>query len=85
MNKEKIRKEFYRKIRATLRTETNAKNKVITFNTLAKPVGAYSSKIINWTLTEIKKMDTKVRKLTTCHRMHHPRANIECFYVRREN
>ena len=29
-------------------------------------------------------MDTKVRKLITCHRMHHPRADIECMYVKRK-
>ena len=30
-------------------------------------------------------MDTKVRKLTTCHRRHHIRADIERLYVKREN
>ena len=30
-------------------------------------------------------MDTKVRKLITSHRMHHPRADIEHLYIKREN
>ena len=36
-------------------------------------------------LAEIKMMDTRVRKLITCHRLHHSRADIECPYVKREN
>ena len=30
-------------------------------------------------------MDAKIRKLMTCHRMHHPRADIERLYIKREN
>ena len=37
----------------------------------------YSFNIINWTFTEIKKMDIKVRKLIICHYMHYPRTEIE--------
>ena len=49
INKEKIKKEFSRRIRAILRTEVNAKNKVIAINSLAIPVMTYSLNIINWT------------------------------------
>ena len=46
----------------------------------------YNFNMINCKLAEIKKkMDTKVRKLITCHRIHHPRADIERHYVKREN
>ena len=38
INKEKLREEFYWKIRAELRTGLNAKNKVIAINTLAIPI-----------------------------------------------
>ena len=36
-------------------------------------------------LAEFKKMDTKFRKLITCYRMHCPRADIQCLYVKSEN
>ena len=65
------------RIRTILRTELNVK--VVAINTLlAIPVMTYSFGIINWVLAEIKQknMDTIVRKLITCHRMLHPRANI---------
>ena len=39
---------------------------------------------MNWTLSE-RNMDAKIKKLITCHRMHHPRADIECLNIKREN
>ena len=30
-------------------------------------------------------MDIKVRKQIKCHRMHHPRADIKCLYIKKEN
>ena len=30
-------------------------------------------------------MNTKDRKLITCHKIHHRRADIERFYIKREN
>ena len=72
------------KIRAILTTKLNTKTDVIAINTQAIPVMTYPFNIINWTLAEIKKIDTYDRKLI-CHRMHHPRADIECLYVEREN
>ena len=53
---------------------------------LISTVKRFNFNIINWTWTEIKKkMDAKVRKILTCHRIHHPRADIECLYIKREN
>ena len=36
-------------------------------------------------LAEKLKADVKVRKLITCYRMHHPRADTEHSNVKREN
>ena len=52
---------------------------------LAIPVVTNSFNVISWMLAEIKKMSTNVKKLITCHRMHHPRADIKHLYVKREN
>ena len=70
--KEKIRKECYRRVRAILKTELNSANRIEAINTLAIPVVTYSLNIINWTLPDIRKIDTKIRKLLTVNRMHHP-------------
>ena len=67
--KEKIRKECYRRVRAILKTELNSANRIEAINTLAIPVVTYSFNIINWTISDIKKIDVKIRKLMTCNRM----------------
>ena len=47
------------------------------------PVIQYSFPIINWTIQEIKRVDTKTRKLLTCNRAHHPKADIDRLYLKR--
>ena len=46
--KEKIRKECYRRVRAIIHTELNAKNKLEAINTLVIPVVTYNFSVINW-------------------------------------
>ena len=43
--KEKIRKQCYRRARATLKTELNSANRIEPMNTLAMPVVQYSFKV----------------------------------------
>ena len=52
--KEKIRKEYYRRIRLVLKSELNAINKIEAINTVATPDVTYSFNIINWTAEDIK-------------------------------
>ena len=82
--KEKIRKEYYRRVRLAIKSELNAANKIEAINTLAVPVVTYSFNIINWQMKEIKKMDTKTRKLMTTERMHHPKSDVERVYLPRK-
>ena len=81
--KEKIRKECYRRVRAILKTELNSAHRIEAINTLAIPVLTYSSNIVNWRRSEIKKRDTKIRKLMTCNRKHHPKADVDRLYIPR--
>ena len=81
--KEKIRKECYRRARAILKTELNPANRIEAINTLAIPVVTYSFNIVNWTQSDIKKIDTKIRKLMTCNRMHHLKADVDRLYIPR--
>ena len=53
--KEKIRKEYYGRVRIVLKTELNAANKFEAINTLAIPVVTYSFNIINWKTERYKK------------------------------
>ena len=79
--KGKIRKECLRRVGLILKTELNSKNKITAINSLAVPVVIYSFNIVNWNLTELRKLDTKIRKRFTCHRMHHPKSDVDRLYV----
>ena len=43
----------------------------------------YNFNIINWTIPEIRKLDTKIHKLLTCNRMHHLKADVDRLYITR--
>ena len=40
-------------------------------------------KDLNWNLSEVKKLNIKVRKMTKRHSMHHPKADIHRIYLPR--
>ena len=81
--KEKIRREYYRRVRMVLKSELNAANRFEAINTLAIPVVTYSFNIINWKLSDIKRLDTKTRKMLTMEKMHHPKADVDRLYLPR--
>ena len=82
--KEQIRKEYYRRVRLVTKSELNGSNKIEAINTLAVPVFTYSVNIVNWQMSEKRKLDTKTRKLLTMERMNHPKADVERMYLPRE-
>ena len=52
---------------------------------LAIPVITYSFNIIDWNLSEVKRLDIKVRKMMATHDMHHAKADIHRLYLPRSN
>ena len=82
--REKIWKECFRRMRSILKSELHARNRIDAINSLPLPVVTYSFTKINWSLTEIKKFDTKIRKLLTMHRMHHPKSDVNRLYLPRK-
>ena len=81
--KEKIRKEYFRRVRLILKSELNAVNRIEAINSLAIPVITYSMNIVNWQINDIKKLETKTRKFLTMYRMHHPKADVDRLYLPR--
>lgn len=57
--KKRLTHEYFRRIRAILKTEFTPKNKFTVISTLAAPVIQYSFEIIKWT----RKLDTKTTLL----------------------
>ena len=82
--KEKIRKECNR-VRSILRTELNGRNKMEAINSLGVPVVQYSFGIIDWKISDLKKIDTKTRKLLNMQKMLHHKADVEGLYIPRKD
>ena len=83
--KEKMRKEYYRRLRLVLGSELNAVNRTNAINTLAVPVVTYSFNIIKWTVEDLTKIDRKTRKLLTMGKMHLPKADKDRLYLPRKS
>ena len=75
--KEKVRKVYHGGVRLILKNELNAVNRIAAINSLAIPVITYSMNITNWKMNDLKKLDTKTRKLLTMYRMHYPKADVD--------
>ena len=74
-----------RRVRLILRTELNGRNKMEAINSLAVPVVQYSIGNIDWKISELKKIDTKTRKLLNMHKMLHPKADVGKLYLPRKD
>jgi hypothetical protein len=81
--KQKVRKEYYRRIRKVLESKLNGGNVVKAMNTWAVAAVRYTAGILDWTVDELKDMDRKTRKLMTMNRALHPKADVDRLYVRR--
>ena len=66
-----------------LKSQLNSANKLEAISTLAVPVVTYSFSIINWTLQELAKLDTKTRNFLTMYKMHHPKSDVDRLYLLR--
>jgi hypothetical protein len=82
--KGRLKKKYTGKLRMTLISELNAKNKTTEIGALAVPVLRYSFGIIKWRLEEIKQIGRKTRKVLTIYKMHHPKTVIDRLYVKRK-
>ena len=63
------------------KTELHSKNRITATNTLAILVITYSFNIIDWDLSEVKRLDIRIRKMMITHSMHHPKAGIHHLYL----
>ena len=73
--KERLKKECTKRLRLILKSELNAKNKIIEIGALAMPVLRFSFGIINWRLEEIRKIERETTKTLTMYKIHHPNAD----------
>ena len=70
--KEKIQKEYFRRLKTILKSKLNGGNTIKAINTRAVSIVRYGAGIIDWTKAELQHMDRKTRKLMTIYRALHP-------------
>ena len=79
--KVKIRKEYKRRLKLVLKSELNARNKIVAMNTLAVPVILYSYGVIDWKLDEIHDLDRWTRKQQCMNQMIAKKADVDRVYL----
>ena len=81
INKHRITKEYYHRIKKILNTELSSFNKEIAHNTFTVPVFITSVGIVDRTINEIKEIDCKTRKQLTMAGNFH--TNVDRLYIPR--
>ena len=81
--KEKLKQEYYRRIRKILKSKLNGGNTISAINSRAVSIIRYGAGIIDWTKSELDQMDRKTRKLLTIYRSQHPQADVDRLYWKR--
>ena len=81
--KEKVQKEYYKRVRAVLKSKMNGGNVINAINIWAVATVRYGAGIINWNMGELDKIDRQTRKLLNMHRGLHPRSSVDRLYIPR--
>ena len=80
LNKEKVTKEYYRRVRKVWQSELYSRNKVMAYNTFAVPVLVPTFGILDWTKKEVDDIDTKTRKMLTQGGNFHRNSSVDRLY-----
>ena len=81
--REKIGREYVRRLRKICNTQLTNKNKITAINQLAMPVLTYSFGIIDWPQFNINRLDVKTRKLLTLNRVTYKNQCLPRLYLPR--
>ena len=84
LNKERVVKEYYRRIRKIWGSELYSKNKVTAHNTFAVPVLVPTFGILDWTKKEVEDIDIKTRKILTQGGSFHRNSSVDRLYSSRK-
>ena len=83
INKERVTKEYFTRVRKIWTSELSAYNKVIAHNSFALPVLVPTFGILDWSIQDIKDLDIKTRKQLTMSGNFHPNSDIDLLYIQR--
>ena len=74
--RERLRREYFRRVKVVLRTELYGRNKILAINGFALPVLTYGFGVTPWGCTDLKQLDRRTRKLLSMHSVYHPVADV---------
>ena len=75
--KDKIQKEYYRRVRQLTSLKLNGGNTIRGINSQAVSLVRYSAGILKWTKDEMKVLSRKTQKMMKMNRMYHPQSDTE--------
>ena len=84
VNKERVKKEYFNRVRKMWRSELYSRNKVMAHNVFAVPVFTLTFGILDWTKEEVHNIDTRTRKILTCTGNYHKNSDVDRLYPKRE-
>ena len=82
--KERVKTEYYGRVKKILETKLNGGNIITGINTWAISLLRYSAAFLDWTGAELEQMDRKTRKLMTMHRALNPKSDVARIYLSRK-
>ena len=82
--KEKVKREYVRRVRAVLGSKLNGRNKIMGINTWAIALLRYGAGILDWRKEELRSLDRKTRKLMTMFGALHPKSDVDRLYLARK-
>ena len=83
-SKERLKKEYNRRVKKCLKSKLNGGNTVNAINTWAVSLMRYRAEIVEWTKADLDVTDRKTRKLMTMYGMLHPRSISRLYLPRSE-
>ena len=81
--KDKVKKEYYRRVRKVLETKLNTGNVFKAINTWAVSMVRYSAAFLGWSRLYLEEIDRRMRKLLIMHNGFHPKSNVDQLYLLR--
>ena len=81
--KERLKKEYLKRIKVILKSELKAKNKIEAIRTFAVPVILYSCGIIDWYQEDLNQLDISTRKMLNAHKMMYKGQILSRIYTER--
>ena len=84
LNKDKVTKEYKKRVRKIWNSELNGQNKVTAHNTFVVPIITPTVGILDWTKKEIEDLDIVTRKTITMTGGLHPASDVNRLYADRK-